>query len=73
MLASQVKRSNAEEYVEKLKKRGIDDARIYIHNNILRVICGSFQKESEAYQQLNKMADEDEDFYEAWVYRVKSE
>ena len=73
VLASQVKRSNAEEYVEKLKKRGIDDARIYIHNNILRVICGSFQKESEAYQQLNKMADEDEDFYEAWVYRVKSE
>lgn len=72
VLASQVKRSNAEEYVEKLKKRGINDARIYIHHNILRVICGNYQNESEAYRQLNKMADE-EGFAEAWVYRITEE
>lgn len=70
VLASQVKRSNAEEYVEQLKKRGFDDARIYTNNGVLRVVCGRYENESQAYSHLNKMSVNDE-FAEAWVYKIK--
>ena len=67
-MASQVKRSNAESYVEQLRKQGISDAEVYIHNHVVRVICGSFETEGEAYRQLNKMNNNTE-FAEAWVYK----
>ena len=70
VLASQVKRSNAEDYVNQLKQRGIADARIYEHKNVVRVICGNYANETEAYRKLNKMSTEDE-FAEAWVYKMK--
>jgi len=68
VLASRVKKSNAEYYVEQLKKRGYDQASIYIHNNVVRVVYGSFKNESAAYQQLNNLTDKEE-FSEAWVYK----
>ena len=71
VLASQVKRSNAEEYVEQLKKRGIADARINVNNGVLRVVCGEYTNQSQAYNHLNKMSVEDE-FAEAWVYQIKN-
>lgn len=70
VLASQVKRSNAEEFVSQLKKRGITDARIYVENNTLRVICGGYNNETDAYSHLNKIAS-DIDFSDAWVYKMK--
>ena len=71
VLASHVKLSNAESYVEQLKKRGIKDAEVYIHRNTVRVVCGSYKTESEAYRHLNKM-NNDEEFAEAWVYKKVS-
>ena len=68
VLASQVKLSNAEHYVEQLKARGMKDAEVYIHNHIVRVIYGSYESESEAYRHLNKLNKHDE-FAEAWVYK----
>ena len=68
VVASQVKRSNADLFVEQLHKQGYKDAAVYIHNNIVRVICGEYATESEAYRQLNKM-NVHEEFYEAWVYK----
>ena len=68
VLASQVKLSNAEQYVEQLKSRGMQDAEVYIHNHIVRVIYGSYESESEAYRHLNKLNKHDE-FAEAWVYK----
>ena len=71
VLASQVKKSNAEYYVEQLKKEGYD-AEVYIHNNIVRVVMGAYETEEEAHRQLNKVNTKEE-FYEAWVYkRVES-
>ena len=70
VLASQVKRSNAEEFVSQLKKRGITDARIYVENNTLRVICGEYNNQADAYSHLNKIAS-DIDFSDAWVYQIK--
>ncbi len=68
VLASQVKLSNAETYVEQLKTRGLKDAEVYIHNHIVRVIYGSYESEAEAYRHLNKLSKNDE-FAEAWVYK----
>ena len=70
VLASQVKRSNAEEFVERLKKRGFTDARINVDNGTLRVICGRYANESQAYQRLNKIS-VNEEFFDAWVYKLK--
>ena len=69
VLASQVKRNNAEYYVEQLRKQGISDAEVYVHNHIVRVTCGSFETEGEAYRQLNKMNNKSAEFAEAWVYK----
>ena len=68
IVASQVKLSNAEQYVERLKKEGYPHAYVYINNNTVRVVSGEFNSETEAYRVLNKMNMEEE-FYEAWVYK----
>ena len=68
VLASQVKLSNAENYVEQLKTRGMQDAEVYIHNHIVRVIYGSYESEAEAYRHLNQL-NKDDEFAEAWVYK----
>lgn len=71
VVASQVKKSNAEAYVEHLHKQGYSEAEVFVHNDIVRVICGTFNTESEAYSRLNKLNDKEE-FAEAWVYKKKS-
>ena len=69
VVASQVKLSNAEQYVEKLKKNGFPNAYVDISNNkVVRVISAEFNSESDAYRLLNKM-NMHEEFYEAWVYK----
>ena len=68
VVASQVKRSNAEYFVEQLHKEGHPEAQVYIYNNVVRVICGEFETEAEAYRQLNKMSGKTE-FEGAWVYK----
>ncbi len=70
VLASQVSKRNAEEFVDKLQKMGFDDARVYIHNNTRRVVCGSFKTEAEAYKQLQKVHQK-QALVDAWVYKVK--
>ena len=72
VLASQVKKSNAEYYVEQLKKQGYAEAQVYIHHETVRVIYGSYETEAEAYRQLNRMNDREE-FADAWVYKIKTE
>ena len=70
VLASQVKKSNAEYFVDQLHQKGYTDARVYEHNNIVRVVYGSYATEGEAYQQLNRLNGTKE-FAEAWVYKIK--
>ena len=71
VVASQVKMANAEAYVEQLHKEGYQDAKILVRNNIVRVVCGSFDSQNDAYRQLNKM-NVKEEFYEAWVFKDTS-
>jgi hypothetical protein len=70
VLASQVKRNNAETFIEQVKKRGITDARINIDNGTLRVICCGYENQEDAYNHLNKIAS-DIEFADAWVYKIK--
>lgn len=72
VLASQVKRSNAELFANKLKERGFKDTEINVHNGVVRVVYGHFKSESDAYKELSKLHFE-EDFEEAWVYKRKTE
>ncbi len=72
VLASQVKKSNAEYFVEQLHQEGFDDARIYIHDKTVRVVCGNYQTEAEAYRQLSKINHKPK-YEEAWVYKIKAE
>ena len=71
VLASQVKKSNADYFVEQLHKEGYSAAEVYIHNKILRVVYGAFETESEAYNQLNKLRS-DKKFEEAWIYKKEA-
>jgi cell division septation protein DedD len=68
IVASQVKQSNAEQYVEKLKKQGYPNAYVYINNKVVRVVSDEFSSEAEAYRVVNKM-NREEEFWEAWVYK----
>jgi cell division septation protein DedD len=69
-VASQVSQRNAEEFAKKLREQGFSEARVHIHMNIRRVICGLYPTESEAYKQL-KAVQQHKGLAEAWVYHVK--
>ncbi len=71
VLASQVKKSNAEIFVEQLHQDGHKDAHIYIHKNIVRVVCGSYPTEREAYQALQSFT-RIEGLEDAWVFKMQS-
>ena len=72
VLASQVRRDNAEVFAKKMRDRGFKDTEVLIHNHIVRVVYGHFKTESAAYAELHKLRFE-EDFEEAWVYKRKTE
>ena len=68
VLASQVSKHNAEDFISRLAKRGYEGAEIYVHNNVTRVVYGHFDNEADAYQKLQKITHEKE-LEEAWVYK----
>lgn len=71
VVASQVSQKGADEFVKILQEKGISDARVYINSNkIRRVVCGSFQSEAEAYQQLH-VVQKTAGLSESWVYKFK--
>ncbi len=70
VLASQVKRQNAESFVEQLHQKGLKQADILEHNNVIRVVCGCYDTESEAYRQAGKLH-KMEGLEEAWVFKSK--
>ena len=70
ILASQVSRHNADFFVKKLHSEGFENAEVYVHNNMVRVVYGCFATESEAYNVLRKLHSNTA-FTDAWVYRKK--
>ena len=72
VLACQVKKSNAELFVEQLHQKGYEEASVYIKNGVVRVIYGSYETESDAYRQLSRL-NRKKEFETAWVYKKKPE
>ncbi len=72
VLASQVKKNNAEIFVEQLHKEGYPQAQLFIQNNVIRVVCGEYNTEAEAYRMVNKMSSKEE-FADAWVFKKKAQ
>jgi len=72
VLASQVKMKNAELFVENLHKKGYPQAEVFVYNNVVRVVCGEYNNEAEAYRMVNKMNTKEE-FADAWVFKKKAQ
>lgn len=70
VLASQVRKKNAELYVEKLRRAGYAEAEVFIMNHVVRVVCGHYPSEDQAYRAVSKIRQKEE-FSEAWVLKVK--
>ena len=68
VLASHVTKTNANEFVKQLAKKGFD-AQV-ISKTSTKVIYGRYATENEAYQALNQLRGH-EDFKEAWVLKVR--
>jgi hypothetical protein len=71
IVASQVKMSNAELYASKLQQMGLKEAKVFVYNDVVRVMCGEYQTQEEAYRQVNKLNDKEE-FADAWVLKVNN-
>lgn len=70
VLASKVTRSNAEEYVAKLRSEGISDARVYQKSGkATKVLYGAYHTKNEAQKQLNKFKG-NQVFNQAWIISI---
>ena len=70
VLASQVSLANAETFVQILNEQGFDDARIYTHNKVNRVVCGHCDTEADAYQLASQIR-QNKEYDQAWVLEIK--
>lgn len=71
VLASHVARHNAEEFVARLARAGLDQARVLTPANASRkVVYGRYASEREALDTLNRMGG-DKHFADGWVMHVK--
>ena len=69
VMASQVTKSGAENFVKTLKAEGYDQAYIYINNNVVRVVYGRYPTEQQAYNKL-KIVRGNKYFEQAWIYKM---
>lgn len=67
VLASRVAKSNAQSYVNSLKKKGVNDARVIEASNGSKVICGRYSSESEARNGAQELREMSSEFNDAWV------
>ena len=69
VLASQVSRKNATNFIDLLSEQGFNDARL-METKFLRVVYGSYASEEEAQQSLKDLRSQSRHFREAWVMKV---
>lgn len=70
VLASRITLKNAEAFVDELHDNGWNDASVYVNNDIVRVVYGLYEKESDAYDTLRDIKN-NKYFEQAWVYRKR--
>lgn len=69
VLASQVTKSGAEDFIKQLKKEGLDKSFMYINNKVVRVVYGRYETEAEAYKDL-RVVRGNKHFEQAWIYKM---
>lgn len=70
VLASCITLKNAKAFVDELHDNGWNDACIYVNNDIVRVVYGLYEKESDAYDTLRNIKN-NKYFEQAWVYKKR--
>lgn len=70
VLASHVTKKNAETFVKELQSKGFEEAYTYINNNIVRVVYGNYDDESEAHKALQNVRGS-KYFEQSWIYKKK--
>lgn len=70
VLASRITKANAEAFVKELKANGVEEAKVYTSNGTTRVVYGSYESESDAYDTLRTVRD-NKYFEQAWVYKKR--
>lgn len=70
VLASKISKTNAENYVSELHKKGFDKAKSFERNKTTRVVYGEYANESDAYAALREIRHKG-NFEDSWVMRVK--
>ncbi len=70
VLASKIGRKGANEFVESLKKKGLQNVRIEDKRNIRRVLCGKFKDKKEAIEALHNIRSSFSKMSEAWIAEI---
>lgn len=70
VLACQVGKKNAADFVERLHQKGFNEARVVENGKDIRVVYGSYPNENEAYNALRPLRQKSSDFAEGWVMKT---
>lgn len=70
VLASRITKKNAKAYTESLKNKGLEDAEMIAKGAHIKVICGRYESEKEAYKAMNKL-NNNPDFSDCWVTKIQ--
>lgn len=70
VMASAIKQSNANTFIEQLGKEGLKEARFIMDKNMSRVIYSKFASEADAYRALRNLRRHTQ-FSDAWVLKIK--
>ena len=70
VLACQVGKKNAADFVERLHQKGFEEARVVENGKDVRVVYGNFSTETEAYNALRPLRQKTSDFAEGWVMKT---
>ena len=70
VLASRITKKNAEAYTESLKNKGLENAEMIAKGAHVKVICGRYESEKEAYKAMNKL-NNNPDFADCWVTKIQ--
>ena len=70
VLASRITKKNAEAYTESLKNKGLENAEMIAKGGHVKVICGRYESEKEAYKAMNKL-NNNPDFSDCWVTKIQ--
>lgn len=72
VMASCIPMKNAIHYAETLQQNGLSQCDVYANQKMVRVVCGTYATESEAYIQLHRLRTTyPKHFASAWVLKIK--